>query len=68
VIGMAPIGSSLLDILQPPGNQWLDDLTHSSKPLPQGVRVVRYEDGESEVFESGALPHPLEHKERRDLS
>ncbi|HEX8961991.1 MAG TPA: hypothetical protein VF801_03220 [Rhodocyclaceae bacterium] len=60
---MAPLGSSLLDILKPPGNQWLDDLTHTDKPLPPGIRVVRYEDGESEVFESGALPHPLEEAE-----
>lgn len=65
---MAPIGSSLLDILQPPGNQWLENLIHSAKPLPAGVRVVRYEDGESEVFESGAFPHPVEHKTERDLS
>jgi hypothetical protein len=54
---MAPIGSSLLDILQPPGNQWLESLMQTNKPLPEGVRVVRNEDGELEVFESGSLPH-----------
>lgn len=46
-----------MDILQPPGNQWLDELMESKRPLPAGVRVVRYEDGECEVFESGTLPH-----------
>lgn len=54
---MAPLGSSLLDILQPPGNRWLDGLAESETPLPAGVRVVRHEDGEREVFESGTPPH-----------
>ena len=62
---MAPIGSSLLDILQPPGNQWLEHLTESDTPLPEGVRVVRYEDGEREVFESGTAPHRIFHGEKR---
>lgn len=61
---MAPIGSSLLDILQPPGNQWLEHLTESDTPLPEGVRVVRYEDGAREVFESGTAPHRTAHGEK----
>ncbi|MDD5247789.1 MAG: hypothetical protein PHY45_02320 [Rhodocyclaceae bacterium] len=64
---MAPIGSSLLDILEPPGNKWLQELMRSDKPLPAGVRVVRYEDGEREVFESGALPHRPGHKKEHDF-
>lgn len=62
---MAPIGSSLLDILQPPGNQWLEHLAESDTPLPEGVRVVRYEDGEREVFESGTPPHRTVHSEKK---
>ncbi len=63
---MAPIGSSLLDILQPPGNQWLEHLTESDTPLPEGVRDVRYEDGEREVFESGTAPHRTATSEKHD--
>lgn len=47
--------SSLLEILQPPGNQWLQDLKRSATPLPEGIRIVRHEEGESAVFESGVL-------------
>jgi hypothetical protein len=54
---MAPLGSSLLDILEPPGNRWLEGLAESDQPLPEGVRVVRNEDGECEIFESGTPPH-----------
>ena len=52
---MSRLRSSLLDVLDPPGNQWLRNLKRSATPLPDGVRIVRYEEGESAVFESGAL-------------
>ncbi|MFA6314212.1 MAG: hypothetical protein WCV99_21625 [Sterolibacterium sp.] len=47
--------SSILEILDPPGNQWLQNLKRSATQLPDGVRIVRLEEGESAVFESGTL-------------
>jgi len=57
---------SLLEVLKPPGNRWLESLAESDTPLPEGVRVVRYEDGEGEVFESGTSPHRTEHDRKRE--
>ncbi|HEX8986356.1 MAG TPA: hypothetical protein VF816_00225 [Rhodocyclaceae bacterium] len=61
---MAQLGHSLMDILQPPGNHWLESLGESDEPLPEGVRVVRNEDGELEVFESGTPAHRIGHHEK----
>lgn len=46
---------SLVDILHPPRNNWLRNLSRRKSNLPAGVRVVRfsdYEDDESEVAET----------------
>ena len=39
---------SLIDILEPPANQWLKELSKRKANLPAGVRVVRFSDEESE--------------------
>lgn len=44
-----------LDILEPRGNRWLQELMGAATPLPAGVRIVRHEEGESAVFESGVI-------------
>lgn len=46
---------SLVDILHPPRNNWLRNLSRRKSNLPAGVRVVRfsdYEDDDPEVAEA----------------
>jgi len=42
---------SLIDILTPPANQWLRDLSRCKTNLPAGVRVVRFGDGDDDIYE-----------------
>lgn len=35
---------SLIDVLEPPANQWLRKLGRRSAELPVGVRIVRFSD------------------------
>ena len=42
---------SLIDILEPPANQWLKELSKRKANLPAGVRVVRFSDDDSETAE-----------------
>lgn len=44
---------SLIDILEPPANQWLKELSKRKANLPAGVRVVRFSDEDNEVAEEG---------------
>ena len=39
---------SLMDILAPPGNEWLRDLCRRKTNLPPGVQIVRFGDGDDE--------------------
>lgn len=39
---------SLMDVLAPPGNKWLKELTRRKADLPAGVHVVRFSDGDDE--------------------
>ena len=44
--------STLLDILDPPGNPWLKDLQRGKAHLPAGVRLMRHSSGDTDTFES----------------
>ena len=39
---------SLMDVLMPPGNDWLKELSRRKTDLPAGVHVVRFGDGDDE--------------------
>jgi hypothetical protein len=45
---------SLIDVLMPPGNRWLMELSRRKADLPPGVRIVRFSESDdaSEVDES----------------
>lgn len=43
--------TSLIEILEPPENRWLKDLSKRKASLPHGVRVVRFSDEELEIQE-----------------
>lgn len=39
---------SLMDVLAPPGNNWLKELSRRRTDLPKGVHIVRFGDGEED--------------------
>jgi hypothetical protein len=45
---------SLIDVLMPPGNRWLMELSRRKADLPPGVRIVRFSENDdaSEADES----------------
>ncbi len=56
---------SLLDVLIPPANRWLSDISRRKTKLPTGVRVVRFGDGDDDGIdlpEESANPSPPEMK------
>jgi len=58
-------GVRLIDILMPPGNRWLTELS-SRRELPAGVRIVRFgndDDGPDEAADTGSGKR---HRRRRD--
>jgi hypothetical protein len=42
---------SLMDVLAPPGNHWLMELSHRKTGLPTGVHIVRFNDGYDDLAE-----------------
>ena len=42
---------SLMDVLAPPGNDWLRELSRRKSDLPTGVRIVRFSDSDDEPTE-----------------
>lgn len=40
---------SLMDVLAPPGNDWLKELSRRRSDLPKGVHIVRFGDGEEDL-------------------
>lgn len=42
---------SLMDVLAPPGNLWLKELSRRKADLPPGVQIVRFGDPEDEAGE-----------------
>lgn len=45
---------SLMDVLAPPGNTWLIELSRRKSDLPEGVHIVRFSDAEDDLAEEGA--------------
>ena len=44
---------SLMDVLAPPGNDWLKEISRRRSDLPAGVHIVRFSDGDDEIAEDG---------------
>lgn len=44
---------SLMDVLAPPGNHWLRDLSLRKEGLPAGVHIVRFGDVDDDRDEDG---------------
>ncbi len=44
---------SLMDVLAPPGNRWLAELSRRKADLPAGVRIVRFSDADDDPLEDG---------------
>ncbi len=42
---------SLMDVLMPPGNDWLRELSRRKSDLPAGVHIVRFSDADDEATE-----------------
>ncbi len=40
---------SLLDVLAPPGNDWLKEISRRRTNLPAGVHIVRFGDGDEDL-------------------
>lgn len=40
---------SLMDVLAPPGNDWLKELSRRKADLPAGVHIVRFGDGDDDT-------------------
>ena len=44
---------SLMDVLAPPGNDWLVELSRRKTDLPPCVHVVRFSDADDDLAEDG---------------
>jgi hypothetical protein len=44
---------SLMDVLAPPGNLWLAEISRRKTGLPAGVHSVRFGDGDEDSREGG---------------
>jgi len=42
---------SLMDVLAPPGNNWLKELSRRKTDLPPGVHIVRFSDNDDDLTE-----------------
>jgi hypothetical protein len=54
---------SLIDVLTPPGNRWLKELSRRKSELPAGVRIVRFGAGDDDTADNDEVSTP---KARRD--
>lgn len=50
---------SLMDVLVPPGNDWLKELARRKTDLPAGVHIVRFSDNDDETAVDDCLRIPL---------
>ncbi|MDK9724209.1 MAG: hypothetical protein OEL88_04915 [Sterolibacteriaceae bacterium MAG5] len=56
---MNPQPMSLMDVLAPPGNRWLMELSRRKQDLPPGVQIVRFNDeDENAANDEAAEPKP----------
>jgi len=44
---------SLMDVLAPPGNDWLRELCRRKTDLPAGVQIVRFSEADDDPGEDG---------------
>ncbi|MBU0752263.1 MAG: hypothetical protein KJ787_13400 [Gammaproteobacteria bacterium] len=51
---MTQQAASLIEILSPPGNRWLMELSRRKSDLPEGVRIVRFNDGDDDLLDDVA--------------
>ena len=42
---------SLMDVLAPPGNDWLREISRRKTDLPAGVHIVRFSDADDDLTE-----------------
>jgi hypothetical protein len=42
---------SLMDVLAPPGNDWLRELSRRKSDLPAGVQIVRFSDSDDDLVD-----------------
>jgi hypothetical protein len=45
---------SLMDVLTPPGNDWLRELSRRKSDLPAGVHIVRFNDADDDLAEDSS--------------
>lgn len=45
---------SLMDVLVPPGNDWLKGLSRRKTDLPAGVHIVRFGEDDDDLADDGA--------------
>jgi hypothetical protein len=46
---------SLMDVLAPPGNHWLKELSHRKTDLPPCVHIVRFSEAEDDPADEAEL-------------
>jgi len=46
---------SLMDVLVPPGNDWLREISRRRSDLPAGVKVVRFSEAEDDPAEDSEV-------------
>ena len=44
---------SLMDVLAPPVNRWLVEISRNKAELPAGVHIVRFGEGDDDLAEDG---------------
>ena len=52
--GVSVRSATMGDVLNPPGNPWLRDISAAKVPLPPGVRVIRNLSDEPAAFDRHA--------------
>lgn len=60
---------SLIDVLMPPGNRWLMELSRRKADLPPGVRIVRFsENDDASEGEEGEAAATAEAKRGKKIA
>ncbi len=53
---------SLIDVITPPENRWLKELSRRKADLPIGVRVVRFSDGDDDDGSSDVVVETIDYR------
>jgi hypothetical protein len=54
---MPSISTSLIEILDPPGNPWLRQFVPGKTEMPKGVRIVRHAGSNEDTFDRNERLH-----------